>query len=420
MRNRVKVTRADPVQSAGYQLSHNDSTTGAVTVLVDTTRTYSGRHIVKETNDIVTPDYRRRSAQGEIINNPFDTYEYDFDGPGVFMVNIHTENDYPVVHQGAPYRYIIDAVGAWNYNGPSPYCLANPPAATEGMLDTVKDLAVTSAFANVNEAEMQALATIAESRKSIDFLYTTLRRAYRLFKAIRKFDANAIKRQLKPKEIEEAYMQFRYALRPLIYDVMDLTAALNKKRAANVRQTSRGYAIDFEEGAEVFTGPYPLPGWCIVEDYTLNWSYKVSARAGVLCDVDVTSDTTFGLTDVLEAGWEVLPFSFIADWFANIGETIAAWTPNMRAEQLASWVTTREIFECSVSVGNVIDNEGEDHHRVVKNISVTKPTYTGKELVLRRETDPQLEVFPTAEMRLDAFKILDLAIVIRSLMGLRH
>jgi len=377
----------------------------------------TGPLVMKETNDIVTPDFNRRMAQGEIINNPFDSYSCDIDGPGFSSIYHYSETNYPVVVQGRPYNYWKKVTGKQHYKGPSPYRLAVKPEACADMLDTVKDLAVTSAHAGVNQAEMQALATIAESRKTIDFFYNTLKRAFRIFKAVRKLDLRAAKGLISPKELEDMYMEYRYAIRPLIYDINDLTAALQIERAANVRQTSRGYAKDSESGQDV-VGPIALVEG-VTCYYTVDWSYHCSARAGVLCDIAVTADTTFGLTDVVETMWELLPFSFIADWFANIGETIAAWTPNMRADQLASWVTTREIFECSSQAGILTDSFTPDQYTVNHNYSITPVGYKGRETFLHRIVDPQLSVFPTLETRLDSLKILDLVIVLRSIMGLR-
>ena len=418
MRTRSLVTRSDGQLSSFLDLHQRDTTTGSYNLIVHRAQSATGTNIVKTTDDVVTPDFKERSARGEIINNPFYSYQYDIAGPGFTEVNIRRETSYPVQVQGKPYNYVYSWVGDQQYHGPVPWVLAALPAECAGLLDTVRDLAVTSAHAKVNDAEMQALATIAESGKTVSFFYQTLRKATQIFRAVRRLDVRAAKNLVSPRELEDLYMSYRYALRPLMYDVNDLTAALQKERASGVRQTSRGWAQESASGSET-TGPYSQTDYTYC-NYVQDWTYNVSARAGVLCDVTVAADTAFGLTDVLEAGWEVLPFSFIADWFANFGETLAAWTPNMRADQLASWVTTKQRFESVIIADPITDPFTPDQYTVSNQCTVLPGGYVGKELVLQREIDPQLSVFPTVEVRLDSLKILDLVIVLRSLLGLRR
>jgi len=417
MRTRSIVTRNDGTLSSFLDLTEQNSTTGVNALKVHRAQNAAGYEIGKETTDVVSERYRERIAAGEIINNPFECYTYSMYGPSFTEVLTVRESSYPRLVQGKPYNSKNVWQGDQAYHGPVPWNLAQLPPDCQGLLATVKSLAVTSAHAKVNDAEMQALATIAESGKSVAFLRDTLFKSIKIFKAVRRLDVRAAKKLISVKELEDMYMSYRYAIRPLIYDITQLTAALQTERAANVRSTSRGWAQESASGTET-TGPYSQTDYTSC-NYSQEWRYDVSARAGVLCDVTLTGDSIFGLTDLLETGWELLPFSFIADWFANVGQTIAAWTPNMRADQLASWVTTKQNFVTSVRPGNITDPFVPDQYTVTNVCSVLPGTYDGEELFLHREIDPQLSVFPTVNVRLDTLKLLDMAIILRSIMGLR-
>jgi hypothetical protein len=42
------------------------------------------------------------------------------------------------------------------------------------------------------------------------------------------------------------------------------------------------------------------------------------------------------------AAWELIPFSFVADWFVNIGPYVRAITPKVGVHSLGSWTTTKD------------------------------------------------------------------------------
>lgn len=418
-RVRERVIQQSSPRTYSLSLTETDTTTGEQLLTGGSPWTGSlspAVLITQSTVDEVTPEFHARMQRGEIINNPFQTARIETYGPDPNSGIARNSSNYPTVVQGRAYDYTREFSGTQPYKGPVPYSLlnSNPPCDVATMRDNVKDLAVTNAHAKVNESEMLALATIAESGKTVDFLFTTLRKAVQVFKAVRKLDLRAAKDLLRPKEIEDMYMSYRYALRPLIYDVAGLTAALQSKRAANQRRTSRGWATDKAVGSDTIDNVALFSDTAC--SFTQAWSYGVSARAGVLCDVNIDALVSFGVTDMLETGWELLPFSFIADWFVNIGTTVAAWTPNMRAEQLASWVTVREVLETQVTPGAVTDLFVSDAYTTERVVSIVPGGYRGKESFLQRYVDPELSLFPTRTVRLDQFKILDLVIVLKNLM----
>lgn len=418
MRERDRVIRVDADYPQALDRFETNPDTGVRSQTAHWVATRPGHyHVFDHTEDVVTENYRERIAQGEIISNPFLSHKTEIYGPDPTTVEIIRRDNYPVVVQYRPYPYTVEYTGLQIYLGPTPYTMSTKPSECDSLRETVKSLAVTNAHANVNEAEMQALATIAESRKTVDSLYEIIRKALKVFRAVRRLDLRRLKKELKPSEIEDLYMSFRYALRPLMYDAIQLTAALQVERASKVRQTSRGWAKDSASGQYDHGEQSLVDGTACT--YTMDWTYDVSARAGVLCDMTIDATTAFGVTDLIETGWELLPFSFIADWFANIGTTIAAWTPNMRAEQLTSWVTVKETFQCSVTAGSVTDYYSPGQYMLLNTANVVPGEYSGKEVLLQREIDPQLSVFPSVNIRLDTLKILDLVIVLRSLMGLR-
>lgn len=364
----------------------------------------------ENTVDVVTPDFKERSAQGEIINNPFRREIVTTIGPKAMQVDVYKESNYwPVVH-GAPCNTWWHMHGTRRFNNGPPIFLRTDIAEVASCRQSVIDLAVTSAHAKVDTSEMMALATLAESGKTVESLYSILRKVFRIWKAVRRLDVKAASEEFSPKELANAYMQARYALRPLLYDVNDLMSALEKKRGSS-RQTFRGWEQDSISGQDTTYG-------CVVQDHLScdvlrEWSYHVSARAGVLCNVTVDGAGVFGLTQIPETLWELVPFSFIVDWFCNVGDTIAAYTPDYGVEQLASWVTVKETWRSSSTPVNMHSTWVPSQYDVSVTQTGSGGDMTYEELVLERIIDPELSIFPRYSLSLDKYKILDLVLVMR-------
>lgn len=66
------------------------------------------------------------------------------------------------------------------------------------------------------------------------------------------------------------------------------------------------------------------------------------ASSGVLCEPYLYGKPdTFGVTQLPVVVYELTRLSWALDWFFNIGDTIAAWTPDTYWRPIGSWVTTK-------------------------------------------------------------------------------
>jgi hypothetical protein len=156
--------------------------------------------------------------------------------------------------------------------------------------------------------------------------------------------------EIRPKELAQRYMELRYAIRPLIYDVNGIIAVLEKDTRLYDRFTGRGSASATASTGDLIEG-HSIE-WNATADTERSATYYVSARAGVLYHVNVNQLRLLGVDQLLETAWELIPFSFIVDWFVGVGQAIAAATPTIGATQLASWVTVKETFVSSNRMGN--------------------------------------------------------------------
>lgn len=379
--------------------------------------TWSGSlgQTIQSTMDMEVPGWRSRIQKGEVINNPFMTTktDYTYSSPQSMSCRYSDSRTGQKIWCATHNTYhnkVTDLVGVWQQSAGS-YLETLPGGVTsEAMRQSVIDRAVTAAFANIDTSEMLALATVAESRKSVESMAAILLRAYKVFRNVRRLNFAALKKEFTPKELADRYMEARYAIRPIVYDCYNLAAALQRDRGYE-RRTFRGYADDSKHNEDTITGS----GAPVSDDWKRTIDLVWSARAGVLCDVSITDITVFGVDKLAETAWELLPWSFVADWFANTGDWIAAHTPNAGVTQRASWVTVKKVLTKTQTVTGSRWNLVSGQSPI--SLSRPKAEYKVEETVLERIVSPALSTWPSSNLRLDGYKLTDLGIMIRNILS---
>lgn len=115
-------------------------------------------------------------------------------------------------------------------------------------------------------------------------------------------------------------------------------------RRASPRHTARSWhAEEFDklEKSETKTWTWST------SNYKHTYSGNVVARAGVLYDFQFSLGTSFGLHlhEVPSTLWELVPGSFVWDWWFNTGKYIRAITPKIGVRTLASWVRVTATYD---------------------------------------------------------------------------
>lgn len=180
---------------------------------------------------------------------------------------------------------------------------------------------------NVNTYDL--LTELAEGKETLAMLLSAVkavRRPLQSFQAAR----NAIMRngKLSPKQVkqqlESKWMEYRYAIMPCIYSVRDIVELLEKQ--GDVYKTSRAKkTLTYEHKCNWDRNLNGKPIWLYRET-----TGTVTVRAVGKCwyDLEALKLRLFdqvGINPFVTA-WELIPFSFVVDWFANIGDWVLAQT----------------------------------------------------------------------------------------------
>jgi len=113
-------------------------------------------------------------------------------------------------------------------------------------------------------------------------------------------------------------MEYRYAIMPIVYSIKDINDMLGKR--SEVYQTFRSkeiveHLIDVPTLSE--TGLYYSGNWTAEIRSTVKTAYNRGALQRVLA---LTSFNPF------KTAWELIPLSFVVDWFLNVGDVVTSFT----------------------------------------------------------------------------------------------
>lgn len=373
----------------------------------------------KTMTDEITPNWNRVRNSGRIIENPMSSVETRWFRTPVVMDCARLARA-KFTKSGFPDRYGIDSYG-WTWSGTQTpeNTLGTAFLSAPSLSLNVQDIAVTGSWAKANEQDVMGLVILAEGEKTIKSFTSIGYRFLKTLRALRRWDAKWLAKQLTPKELSERWMEGRYAIRPCVYDALDCVKAARRNLTQNpVRRTYKSGAMDsstsVQNGVVIASSPND---WRVFADKTT--TRVLSARAGVLAAIEeVTAATSWGLNQPFTALWELVPYSFVVDWFFNVGKTIAAWSPSYGIRSLASWVTVNDTVTSSIAISGCADDWNHDigYGYYDKRFSYTKGSIVKIVTSKYRLVNPDRPILPSYNVQLNWTKFLDLGIMAKQLL----
>jgi hypothetical protein len=213
-------------------------------------------------------------------------------------------------------------------------------------------------------------------------------------------------------ELSNLWLEFRYAVRPIAFEIEMAVKAMATEVNAGTRQTARGYSrsTDYESANRSFL----FNGIKTTGYYNYTKSHTINIRAGVLYDIENDINgilSLWGMDQPLEAIWELTPFSFIIDWIFNIGDIISGWSVNASLRPLGSWVTV----SVDRNVSGAITSTSGGTPNVSHYDLLSGGSFINKMKIGQRIISPTRPVLPTFNLKLDLSKLVDLATIGRGL-----
>lgn len=169
----------------------------------------------------------------------------------------------------------------------------------------------------INMAEMhKTYGTVLTNLRSIGAALYDLKHG-QIVSALRTLGAGQVKthRQLKAKDLSGRWLETQYAFLPLIdqsYQAAKAMEAISRGRSLKFSARSRTYRVTRNESSSPAGYNYPT-----------NWTYSKKILANLYEELSL--GRSLGLTNPAAIAWEVVPYSFVVDWFLPVGSYLAAW-----------------------------------------------------------------------------------------------
>lgn len=296
-------------------------------------------------------------------------------------------------------------------------------------------LAVNAAFAKMNAAPLMGGEIASDYKQTLSMLRKPFSGAADLTRKI----LSAKRRRLKLKSnlndftaFTGAWLEYRYGWKPLILDCESAIKSVGdyantKINRRLVARSSHGYSGQFSQDF-VKVG---LGRWTMLSSSGVTiGSGKAVSHAGVIYEQKSVRNvpdaivTNLGLQakDVPATIWEVIPYSFVVDWFVGVGDWLQATTPNVNVSVLGSWGTTLLDWESRSNVTMHYPAVAPATTPTITNVG----TYTVKvQSVIRTCGAGPTSIPPTKGMNLSVVQTVDaLSLighqVIRGLRELKH
>lgn len=225
-----------------------------------------------------------------------------------------------------------------------------------------------------------------------------------------------------PRYLDDAarlWLEYRNGWTPMVYDIVNTLKAIY---AADLRNSlikrdilvARGKAEDTKVITRERTTPFNGLSYNFVVTESLTYSvntyihYSYQAPDGMMRRLN-----DFGLFDVPSSIWELVPFSYIADWFIPIGDWLTALTPRVDVNILDSGHTMKTIIDFKRTLtGPSTQTVGGITYTLAAPVG-SKDSY--QQTVLQRKPTLGIPGFPPIDIKLNVKKLADAVALFRSL-----
>lgn len=207
--------------------------------------------------------------------------------------------------------------------------------------DNGKSESVTKALNNLTQRYAGLGNDVGESKKTIESFSGLALRAGQFLKAFKDRDFRRALEALGGKKgskswnrtLADIWLEFQYGWKPLAQDLYDAQAAVHTILEKPLPIIGHGKGSSQNEVTFVWENRYLHEGFSRSSHRTVLEANCVNSLAAGLNQA--------GLINPISIAWELVPFSFVVDWFVPIGATLQAITAGYGLESNGGWTSSQ-------------------------------------------------------------------------------
>lgn len=390
-RTRVTVTGAYDVPNVRYGYHRPNCVSGWTQT--SATTTYSGKVVTKTITDVETPAFHHLLECGAIL--PFNPVLIETRGEEyIFGDGVHSSGWNGTCYTDYSSGKALMALVGQVY----------PPALDDEIIDQV----VNAAIADAKAAAWDELTFLAELRQTISLFRDTYH-AVNLYAVRAARWAVNVLRQRNPRSFttenfrhslglliklfNQKWLEYRYGWRPLMFDLQNACNAF--VAGLHVGSVVRGKAKVVTDLADSRVVVSTAGSLTCTEVFTISGTRTYRGRAYGKVTNAALATTGF---DPLVTAYELMKYSFVLDWFLDVGTWLQAVTPfsgvdisrsgwsvkdtwESRRQSSGSWSSPTET---GVFTGSEVIVTMDSYQRAPKTIG---PTHWNVQLGWKRITD---------------------------------
>lgn len=301
-----------------------------------------------------TPRFHERIKKGEIITNPYHNIK-EMRTNSINGIIARSNNMCPggvkptltQTREGPQLTYMLEQHPS--YGRLQPYWLLD-----QDTVSRVAGIAATKCWSAAQSNDSQLLVTTAELNKTLKLLTNPLGNVKLLIKKIeRQKNASRATRSLTlGKYLSSEWLSYRYGFRPLMLDIEQTLQALSRPQKKGWTRSKGSSSIE-----QVQTTPFVFPHGDIDTSWSLFHKHVYTAYCGFLYDANLTTQDYLGVNirSIPGSAWELIPYSFVVDWFANVGTYIEGLTAFVSRRTAGAYtIHKHEITLMRIAHGSVV------------------------------------------------------------------
>lgn len=381
----------------------------------------TGQGEVARMTDWNTPSFRKLASRGIIVNHDMTSESMKLDYPSApyYVRNRTYDTGGALLGDAGAYTNMPitadEHIGLRFFVNRSDLQRGELLQSIPGPTLPSGEQVLTKAVAQAAETDAMFLVTMAEARKTLDSIQRAsdcYHRIWRYIAGLRRSDFTPSGALRHVGNGLKVWLEVRYGLLPTYYDILGyckMAKKIGKRSRTRFTARAEGEGAPLSQYTENISTFYS-------DGKSVTYVRRDIIRAGILVEPvaeNVEAITSLGIDRIASSAWELVPFSFIVDWFINASDTIAAHEGRFTMRNLATWLTyetrVRSEFNMITAPRDWVDL-GPNRRYVggpyQRNFSASEDY----KLVIRK-ADPAVPLLPSFRLNLNWKKAVDLAAI---------